>query len=110
MEDKMTRKDIEAEAEQFAAWAESDDFFEAFSTARIVERAEDTSPKAQELMAALKRGRPSHTTDSVPKGSSPVLQLRVPEELKELLKQRSAQEKKTQSQIARDALAQYLMA
>ena len=110
MEDKMTRKDIEAEAERFAAWAESGDFFEAFSTAHVVEQEEDASPKDQELMAALKRGRPAHTTDLASKGSSPVLQLRVPKEIKELLIQRSAQEGKTQSEIVRDALTQYLMA
>lgn len=110
MENNMTRENIEAEAERFAVWAESDDFFDALETARIVERSEDTSPKAQELMAALKRGRPARKTDLVSKGSSPVLQLRVPEELKELLRQRSIQERKTQSEVARDALARYLMA
>ena len=108
MTKKMAPAQIEAQAEKFSAWAESDDFFDAMGKARIAEYSAEDDPHTQVLMAALKRGRPEANTRT--QGSSPAIQFRIPEDLRDLLVQRSEQEHKTQSQIAREALVRYLTA
>ena len=108
MTKKMTPAQIEAQAEKLSAWAESDDFFNAMDDAHITEHSEEDDPHTQVLMAALKRGRPEANTRS--QGASPAIQFRVPEDLRDLLLQRSKQEQKTQSQLAREALVSYLNA
>jgi len=87
----VTVRDIDLDAEEFYVGGE-----------RLTEaRAEELATRAE------RRGRPSLTS---PGSHSPALNLRVPESLKERLEAFAAAHYRTQSDVVRDALVEYLAA
>ncbi|WP_188359937.1 ribbon-helix-helix protein, CopG family [Rothia aerolata] len=108
MEQKMTPQDIEELSEKMADWAESDDFFEAFKGARVRARDEKTVEEMNRLLETIRPGRPAHQVEQNRAGASPTVQFRIPPEIEELLERRAAKEDKSKSEVARQALIQYL--
>ncbi len=102
----LSMEELEALGQEFSAWAESDDFFEALENATVLPRTPETAAEAEKLIKAATRGRP--TLSEATRGHSPTVNARVTPDIKERLNAYIKEQNMTSSEVIREALDSFL--